>query len=132
MSLVQKSKNISFMPQQFFFLFPERMILFKDCLTELYICIKKICWHIFSDFHDWSLCTLCLAGRPFCGRVLRVEGIFELYHHSIPLLQLPLVLHIILHQLSQGGKLFPSIEIIVLPIVLNLYMGHFRLPPVKQ
>lgn len=69
---------------------------------------------------------------PLCGGVLWVEGILELYDHPVPLLQLPLVLHVVLDQLCQGSELLPTVQVVVLPIVLDLYVGHFRLPPVKS
>ena len=50
------------MPQQIFFLVPERMILVKDCLTQWYICIKKICWHIFFWF-SWLKCVVIVPCR---------------------------------------------------------------------
>lgn len=60
---------------------------------------------------------------PLRGGVSTVEGVFELDDISILLLELAVVLHVVLNQLSQGGKLLPPVQVIVIPCVLDLNVG---------
>lgn len=60
---------------------------------------------------------------PFWRGISTVEGIFQLYDISILLLELPMVLHVILDQLSQCGKLLSPVEVIVVTCVLDLDVG---------
>lgn len=42
------------------------------------------------------------------------------------------MLHVILHQLCQGGKLLPAIEVIVVPRVLDFNVGDSSISPVSN
>lgn len=39
------------------------------------------------------------------------------------------MLHVILHQLCQGGKLLPTVEVVVVPRVLDLNVGDGSISP---
>ena len=67
---------------------------------------------------------------PFCGRVLRVDWIFEFNNVPIPLLQLTHVLHIILHEFSERGKLLTSIQIVEVSSILYLNVSNFPIPSI--
>lgn len=60
---------------------------------------------------------------PFRRGVSTVEGVFQLDDISILFLELPMVFHVILDQLSQRGKLLSPIEVIVVTCVLDLDVG---------
>ncbi len=60
---------------------------------------------------------------PFRGGVRTVEWILELNDVSVFLFQLPVMLHVILHQLSQSGKLLPAVKVVVVSCVLDLNVG---------
>lgn len=60
---------------------------------------------------------------PFWGGISTVEGIFQLYDISILFLELPMVFHVVLDQLSQRGKLLSPVEVIVVTCVLDLDVG---------
>lgn len=50
---------------------------------------------------------------------------------AIPLAQKILLFGVILHQLGQRGELLTTIEVVVVPGVLDLYVGHL-IAPSKQ
>lgn len=60
---------------------------------------------------------------PFWRGISTVEGIFQLYDISVLFLELPMVFHVILDQLSQRGKLLSPVEVIVVTCVLDLDVG---------
>lgn len=68
---------------------------------------------------------------PLRGGVSTVEGVFELDDVSVLLLELAVVLHVVLNQLSQGGKLLPPVQVIVIPCVLDLNVGNRSVPPAQ-
>ena len=73
--------------------------------------------------------TYFCVNSPLCGRVSTVEGILEFNHFSILFPQLTLVLHIVLHQLCQSGKLLPAIQVIEVSHILNLDVCDLPIPP---
>lgn len=64
----------------------------------------------------------CCRSPLWCG-ISTVEWILELNNISILLLQLPMMLHVILHQLCKSGKLLPSVQVVVVSCVLDLDVG---------
>ena len=66
---------------------------------------------------------------PLRRWVRAVEWILELNDVSILLFQLPMMLHVILHQLCQRGKLLSTIKVIVVPCVLDLNVGDGSISP---
>lgn len=69
---------------------------------------------------------------PLRGRVLAVQGVFQLDDIAVLLPQQPLLLSVVLHQLCEGGKLLPSIQVIVIPCVLDLNVRHLIVPPGEE
>lgn len=68
---------------------------------------------------------------PLWGWVRTVERILELNNISVFLFQLPVMLHVILHQLSQGGKLLPAVKVVVVSCVLDLNVGDGSISPAE-
>lgn len=69
---------------------------------------------------------------PLGGGVRTVEGILELNNVSVFLFELPMMLHVILHQLCQSGKLLPTIKVIVVSCVLDFNMGDGSISPAQK
>lgn len=42
------------------------------------------------------------------------------------------MLHVILHQLSQGGKLLPAVKVVVVSCVLDLNVGDGSISPAEE
>lgn len=61
---------------------------------------------------------------PLRGGILAVEGVLELDDVAVLLPQQPLLLCVVLHQLGERGKLLPSIQVVVIPRVLDLDVRH--------
>lgn len=64
------------------------------------------------------------AHRPLCGGVGAVEGVFELDDGAVPVLQDAVLRCVVVHQLGQGGKLLPAIQVVVVSCVLDPDVGH--------
>lgn len=73
----------------------------------------------------------CVLGSPLRRRVGAVERILELYDVAVLLLELPVVLHVVLHQLGQRGKLLAAIQVVVVARVLDLDVGDGAIPPAR-
>lgn len=71
------------------------------------------------------------ANSPLRGRVGAVEWVLELNDVPIFLLQLPVMLHVILHQLCQGGKLLSAIKVVVISCVLDFNVGDGTISPAR-
>lgn len=69
------------------------------------------------------------SSSPLGGGVRTVEGVLELNHISVFLFQLPVMLHVILDQLCQSGKLLPTIKVIVVSCVLDFNVGDGSISP---
>lgn len=72
------------------------------------------------------------ANSPLRGRVGAVERVLELNDVPVLLLQLPVVLHVILHQLCQGGKLLSAVKVIVISRVLDFNVGDGTVSPAQR
>ena len=70
-----------------------------------------------------------LMHLPFCGRVSWHQRTLELYHLTASLLKFNRLLRVVLHQLSEGGKLLTPIQIIALARILNPDVGDALTPP---
>ena len=66
---------------------------------------------------------------PFRSRICGGEGKLEHDDVAAFFLELVLVLHVVLDQLSQGGKLLSSIQVVEVPCVLDLDVGDLSIPP---
>lgn len=69
---------------------------------------------------------------PLWGGVRTVEWILELNNISVFLFQLPMMLHVILHQLCQSGKLLPAVKVVVVSCVLDLNVGDGSISPAEK
>lgn len=72
------------------------------------------------------------VNSPLRGRVGAVERVLELNDVPIFLLQLPVMLHVILHQLCQGGKLLSAVKVIVISRVLDFNVGDGAVSPAQR
>ena len=76
----------------------------------------------------YNVATLYMPHPPFCSHLI-VERILELNDHSTPLPQGTRVFPVVAHQLSQGGKLLTSIQVIVVASILDLDVGYLLSTP---
>lgn len=70
--------------------------------------------------------------RPLCGGVRAVEGVFKLNDGAVLVLQNAVLRRVVLHQLWQGGKLLPSIQVVIVSRVLDADVGHCLAHPEKK
>ena len=77
----------------------------------------------------YNVATLYMPHPPFCSHLIVVERILELNDHSTLLPQGTRVFHIVAHQLSQGGKLLTSIQVIVVTSILDLDVSYLISTP---
>jgi len=62
--------------------------------------------------------------RPLGGGVGAVEWVLELDGGAVPVVQDAVLRRVVLHQLGQGGKLLPAIQVVVVSCVLDPDVGH--------
>ncbi|TNN54557.1 hypothetical protein EYF80_035260 [Liparis tanakae] len=62
--------------------------------------------------------------RPLGGGVGAVERVLEIDGGAVPVLQDAVLRRVVLHQLGQGGKLLPAIQVVVVSCVLDPDVGH--------
>ena len=72
------------------------------------------------------------CGLPLGGGVGRVERVLELDDLSVALSELALVLHVVLDELGQRGKLLPAVQVIVVARVLDLDVRHFPVTSARE
>lgn len=66
---------------------------------------------------------------PLRGGVLAVEGVLQLDDVAVLLPQQSVLLRVVLHQLREGGELLPSVQVVVIPRVLDLDVCHLIVSP---
>lgn len=66
---------------------------------------------------------------PLRSGIGTVERVFQLNDVSVFLFQLSVMFHVILHQLSQGGKLLSTVQVIIVSSVLDLNVGDGAISP---
>lgn len=66
---------------------------------------------------------------PLAGGVRAVQWVLEVDDGAVPVLKNSLLLSVILHQFCQRRKLFPSVQVIEVPRVLDPNMGHLVIHP---
>ena len=76
-----------------------------------------------------NVATLYMPHPPFCGHLLIVERTLDDNDHSTPLPQGTWVLHVVTHQLFQGGKPLTSIYVIVVTSILDLDVSYLLSTP---
>lgn len=69
---------------------------------------------------------------PLRRGVGTVERVLELDDVAVLLLQLPVMLHVILHQLRQRGELLPAVQVVEVARVLDLDVGDGAISPGKH
>ena len=70
-----------------------------------------------------------LRHLPFCGRVSWHQRTLQVDHLTASLLKFVWLLRVVLHQLSEGGKLLTPVQIIALARILNPDVGDALTPP---
>ncbi len=74
---------------------------------------------------------LCLRS-PLRSGIGTVERVFQLNDISVFLFQLSVMFHVILHQLSQGGKLLSTVQVIIVSRVLDLNVSDGAISPREE
>lgn len=67
--------------------------------------------------------------RPLRGGVGAVEGVFELDNGAVLVLQDAILRRVVLHQLRQGGKLLPAIQVVEVSRILDPDVRHLLAHP---
>lgn len=75
----------------------------------------------------WSCRTV-----PLRRGVFAVEGVFQLDNVSIAFPQEVVLLGVVLDQFSQRGEFLPSVQVIIVPRVLDFNMGDLIVPPAQN
>ena len=66
---------------------------------------------------------LIRQARPLIGGVDGKQRVLEGDNDTRPLLQLTMRLRVVLHEFGERRKLISSVEVVIVPGVLNLYMS---------
>lgn len=74
---------------------------------------------------------LCICS-PLRSGIGTVERVFQLNDVSVFLFQLSMMFHVILHQLSQRGKLLSTVQVIIISRVLDLNVGDGAISPSEE
>lgn len=66
---------------------------------------------------------------PLCGGVRAVQGILELDDCPVPVLQDAILRRVVVHQLGQGGKLLPAVQVVEVAGVLDADVSNLVTHP---
>ncbi len=73
-----------------------------------------------------------IMSSPLRSGIGTVERVFQLNDISVFLFQLSVMFHVILYQLSQGGKLLSTVQVIIVSRVLDLNVGDGAISPCEE